>query len=104
MRASGFPARRLIAPALFALLVGCADITRMGTTQVSLPEPPKAGEIAPATQREHTRILAAYGGAYEDPKLEALLAQTVGKLVAASEGPNLRKKPTTPNSPGINPS
>ena len=102
MRASGFPARRLIAPALFALLVGCADIGRMGSTQVSLPEPPKAADVAPPAQREHARILAAYGGAYEDPRLEALLAQTVDKLVAASERPNLRYKATILNSPAIN--
>ena len=102
MRVSGFPARRLIAPALFALLVGCADMGRMGTTQVSLPEPPKTSEVAQPVQREHARILAAYGGAYENPRLEALLAQTVDKLVAASERPNLRYKATILNSPAIN--
>ena len=102
MRVSGFPARRLIAPALFALLVGCADMGRMGTTQVSLPEPPKASEVAQPAQREHARILAAYGGAYDNPRLEALLAQTVDKLVAASERPNLRYKATILNSPAIN--
>src|ERR1044072_9243782 len=102
MRVSGLPARRLIAPALFALLVGCTEIGRLRTTQVSLPEPPKAAEVAPLTQREHARILAAYGGAYVNPKLEALLAQTVDKLVAASERPHLRYKATILNSPAIN--
>ena len=100
---SGYKAvRRLIAPALFALLVaGCAEIGRMGTTQVSLPEPPRADAAQPA-QREHSRILAAYGGAYQDPKLEGLLTQTVDRLVAASERPNLRYKATILNSPAIN--
>ena len=74
----------------------------MGTTQVSLPEPPKTSDVAQPAQREHARILAAYGGAYEDPRLEALLAQTVDKLVAASERPNLRYKATILNSPAIN--
>jgi predicted Zn-dependent protease len=102
-RGSGYKAaRRLIAPALFALLVaGCAEIGRMGTTQVSLPEPPRADAAQP-TQREHSRILAAYGGAYQDPRLEVLLAQTVDRLVAASERPNLRYKATILNSPAIN--
>jgi predicted Zn-dependent protease len=95
-------ARRLIAPALFALLVaGCAEIGRMGTTQVSLPEPPRADAAQPA-QREHSRILAAYGGAYQDPRLEVLLGQTVDRLVAASERPNLKYKATILNSPAIN--
>jgi predicted Zn-dependent protease len=101
--ASGFPARQVIA-ALFALLVaGCADLgNRMGTTQVSLPEPPKSSEVAQPAQREHNRILAAYGGAYQDARLEALLTQTVDRLVAASERPNLKYKATILNSPAIN--
>jgi predicted Zn-dependent protease len=104
MRTSGPPARRLIAPALFALLLaGCADIGRLGTTQASLPEAPKTADAAvqPA-QREHARILAAYGGAYDDPRLEGLITQTVDKLVAASERPNLKYKVTILNSPAIN--
>ena len=74
----------------------------MGTTQVSLPEPPKTSDVAPPAQREHARILAAYGGAYKNPRLEALLAQTVDRLVAASERPNLKYKATILNSPAIN--
>lgn len=104
MRASGHlsAARRLIVPALFALLLaGCANLDHVGPTQVSLPEPQKS-DAAPGTQREHQRILAAYGGAYEDPKLEALITQTVDKLVAASERPNLRYKVTILNSQAIN--
>jgi predicted Zn-dependent protease len=101
-RASGFRARRLILPALFALLVAsCADIGRLSTTTASLPEPPRADAPQP-TQREHQRILAAYGGAYENPRLEALITQTVDKLVAASERPNLKYRATILNSPAIN--
>jgi predicted Zn-dependent protease len=102
-KARGVTPRRLIAPALLALLLaGCAELGRMGTASVSLPEPPKSAEVAPAAQREHTRILAAYGGAYQDAKLEALITQTVNKLVEASERPNLRYKATILNSPAIN--
>ena len=103
MRVSGFSARRLLAPSLFALLLaGCAtDLSQMGVTQVSLPEPPKASDAQPA-QREHNRILAAYGGAYQDPRLEGLITQTVDKLVAASERPNLKYKVTILNSQAIN--
>jgi predicted Zn-dependent protease len=109
MRTSGCPARRLIAPALFALLpaalllAGCADIGRLGTSQVSLPDPPKVTEGTPQpAQREHARILAAYGGAYDDPRLEGLITHTVDRLVAASERPNLKYKVTILNSPAIN--
>jgi predicted Zn-dependent protease len=104
MRTSGSPARRLIAPALFALLLaGCADFGKLSTTQASLPEPPKTADAtAQPAQREHARILAAYGGAYDDPKLEGLITHTVDKLVAASERPNLKYKVTILNSPAIN--
>jgi len=95
-------ARRLIVPALFALLAGCADLGRIGTTQVNLPEPPKTADTTPPAQREHQRILAAYGGAYEDPRLEALITQTVDRLVSASERPALKYKVTILNSPAIN--
>jgi predicted Zn-dependent protease len=104
MRASGHlsAARRLIVPALFALLAGCADLGRIGTTQVNLPEPPKTADATPPAQREHQRILAAYGGAFEDPRLEGVITQTVDKLVAASERPSLKYKVTILNSPAIN--
>ena len=57
---------------------------------------------APAQQREHQRILAAYGGAYDDPRLQAMLDQTVDKLVAASDRPDLRYRVTILNSPAVN--
>src|SRR5580765_4529388 len=99
-------ARRLIAPALLLLLLplllaSCADFGRLGITQASLPEPAKPAEPLPAL-REHNRILAAYGGAYQDARLEALITHTVDRLVAASERPNLRYKVTILNSPAIN--
>lgn len=101
-------ARRLIGPAAFALLAaavlsGCAEPGRLASTQVSLPEPPKASDtVSPTTQREHARILAAYGGAYQDARLEGLISQTVDRLVASSERPNLKYKVTILNSPAIN--
>src|SRR6185295_11262029 len=92
----------MLAPALFALLLaGCADFGRLTATPVSLPEPPKPSEAPPAL-REHNRILAAYGGAYQDMRLEGLITQTVDRLVAASERPSLKYKVTILNSPAIN--
>ena len=55
-----------------------------------------------STQREHQRILAAYGGAYEDSQLEAVLNQMVAKLVAASERPDMHYRVTILNSPAVN--
>lgn len=63
---------------------------------------PKQAEVPPAAQREHQRILAAYGGAYDDPKLEAMVTKAVDRLVAASERPDLTYKVTILNSPAVN--
>ena len=63
---------------------------------------PAKPEMSPANQREHQRILAAYGGAYHSPRLEPLLTQTVDKLVAASERPDLKYEITILNSPSVN--
>jgi predicted Zn-dependent protease len=84
-------------------LLGCADATRLvETDRVPLREPVKRTAESGPTLREHQRILAAYGGAYRDERLEALISQTVERLVAASEKPDLRYKVTILNSPSIN--
>jgi predicted Zn-dependent protease len=83
------------------LLSACAGLQNAGQ-QVELPDPPRTAEAATPAQREHARILAAYGGAYENPKLESLLQQTVEKLVAASDRPDLRYRVTILNSPAVN--
>jgi predicted Zn-dependent protease len=85
-------------------LAGCAEATRLDLGErVPLREPSAkhAPEAAPAV-REHQRILAAYGGAYRDARLEALISHTVERLVAASEKPDLRYKVTILNSPSVN--
>src|SRR6202047_2971510 len=79
--------------AAFALaLGGCSSaLLTAGGPPAALPQSPRqaALETAPTghSQREHERILAAYNGAYDDPKLEALLHQAVAKLIAASGRP-----------------
>ena len=87
---------------LFALLLvaGCASIPEQ--RQVSLPPAPQTTETQTPAQREHQRILAAYGGQYDDPKLEAVISKVVDRLVAASERPDLKYKVTLLNSPAVN--
>ena len=58
--------------------------------------------MSSAAQREHARILASYGGAYENPQLQAVIEKTVDRLVAASERPDLKYQVTMLNSPAIN--
>ena len=83
-----------------ALLGGCSSTGNL-TPQLLVGGTAKE-EMSPATLREHERILAAYGGAYNDQKLEALINQTVDKLVAASDRPDVKYRVTILNSPAIN--
>jgi predicted Zn-dependent protease len=89
------------AVAALLLLSGCFATDPI-TRHVSLPDTPRPVEAQPVTQREHQRILAAYGGAYTEPRLEALIERTVERLVASSERPDLRYKVTILNSPAVN--
>ena len=57
---------------------------------------------SPAAEKEHERILSSYGGAYDDPKLEALISKTVDRLVAASDRPDQAYKVTILNSGAVN--
>ena len=93
---------RGVAIALAVLLAGCTSTP--DNRQVSLPVPQTSAQadMQPAEEREHLRILASYGGIYENAKLQAEIAKTVDRLVAASERPNLKYKVTVLNSPAIN--
>src|SRR5688572_18535619 len=82
------------ASVLVALVLGsctAGNLSRFvvdtSTPAARMPER-QAVEIPPQHQREHLRILAAYGGAYEDERLQSMLAATVDRLVTASERPD----------------
>ena len=92
---------------LALVLAACTPSPPALERQASLsPSPAKPAEVtadmSPAALREHQRILAAYGGVYNDPKLQAVIEQTVERLVAASERPDLHYKVTMLNSQSIN--
>jgi len=91
---------------LAIMLAACTASPPAVGPQAALPAPAKPAEatadMSPAAAREHQRILAAYGGVYNDPKLQAMIEQTVERLVAASERPDLHYKVTMLNSQSIN--
>jgi predicted Zn-dependent protease len=93
-------------PALAVMLVagalsGCASYVNGYSTASVAPAPKQSENLAP-TQREHQRILATYGGVYQDARLEALISRVVQQLIAASERPDLRYRVTILNSPSVN--
>jgi len=91
-----------IAAALAVLLAGCTSSP--GDRFVSLPMPKATAPTPrePAAQRENARILASYGGTYDNARLQAMIEKMVDRLVAASERPDLKFKVTILNSPAIN--
>ena len=98
-RALRRPAIVLVALAL--LLSGCASYVN-GYSTASITAAPKQSDALPPNQREHQRILATYGGVYQDPRLEGAITRVVQQLVAASERPDLRYRVTILNSPSVN--
>jgi predicted Zn-dependent protease len=102
--------RRLWAAPVFLCavltLAACGDMGRFQTAASpaapSSVKPNRTVAQTPAAEREHERILASYGGAYDDPKLEALITKTVERLVAASDRPDQAYKVTILNSGAVN--
>src|SRR5437016_8161561 len=100
--------RRLWAvPGLLCLALALAGCGEMGRFQTAAPsatpaKPNRTIAQTPASEREHERILASYGGVYDDPKLEALIGKTVDRLVAASDRPEQAYRVTILNSGAVN--
>jgi predicted Zn-dependent protease len=96
---------RLAAALGLVLLAGaCAsvDLDRYGLSAASAARDDVASTLPPEQRKEHERLVAAYGGVYQAPELEALISKTVDRLVAASEKPELKYRVTLLNSPAIN--
>ena len=95
--------RRCCAPA--STLVGLRQygtVRDRGAPAAVRAKPNRTVAQTPASEREHERILSSYGGAYDDPRLEALIGKTVDRLVAASDRPDQAYKVTILNSGAVN--
>jgi predicted Zn-dependent protease len=98
---------RGIAIALALWLAACSSTAdnkqiSLQLPQLALPHATAQVEQPSAEQREHARILASYGGVYDNPRLHAMISKLVDRLVAASERPNVKYEVTLLNSPAIN--
>ena len=98
---SGFASRALLV-ALAAALAGCTGTSDTRLISLPMPQTSSPTELEPATQREQARILATYGGGYDNARLHAMIEKTVERLVAASERPDLKYQVVILNSPSIN--
>src|ERR1700736_368046 len=110
-RRTGSEGRRrqaILAAACLAalLLAGCNSLFTAGSA-------PDAAGISSAVNarvqdnnkpgsEEHSRIVAAYGGIYHDPKVEQTIARIVGRVVASSDKPEQGYRITILNAPSVN--
>lgn len=94
---------RIVLVALTALLAGCSSLPNGSKVSLQLPEAsPAPSTMSAAEQREHLRILASYGGVYEDPAVQEMVKDTVHRLADASTRPSLKYRVTILNSPAVN--
>jgi len=108
---SGFAVRGLLRGLLCALLAGsltgCTLLT-VGTPETetrSIPLPPAAPRVSgveTASQREHLRLVAAFGGEYRSPALLNLLQGITERLSRAETATAIRFRITLLNSPLVN--
>jgi predicted Zn-dependent protease len=98
-----------LAATLLALLSACSSVMGPGVAVSTTGD--NAAPIVSDTgdpeddiigARENPRIVAAYGGIYSDRPAEIMLAQIVGKLLAAADQPNMRFTVTVLDSAEVN--
>ncbi len=95
--------RRLLALVLTALLAGCSSLPDTGKVSLRLPESsPATSKMSTAEEREHLRILASYGGLYDDASVQKMVDDTVQRLATASIRPDLKYRVIILNSPAVN--
>ncbi len=68
---------------------------------VVVPEGTEPNDVV-IGRREHPRIIAAYGGVYEDRQAEIMVARIVGRLLAAANQPNAQYQVTILDTSEVN--
>lgn len=84
--------------ALLALLAGTAPapVAAQGFSLMSPEQEQKIGD------EEHPKVLAEYGGAYDDPRISGYVAEVAGRIAHVSDTPNAKFRVTVLNSPVVN--
>lgn len=96
-------ARACLVAISVAALAGCSTVGVNDPLISSSGSPTLTAGPAPApVDPEHERIVASYGGLYDDPAAAQAVARAVGRLVAASDDPSQSYRITILNSPAIN--
>lgn len=94
-------ARHCLAPLWLAAAVGLAGCAQGLDGDAGLVPLMTASEEVEIGREQHPRMLVNFGGAYDDPELDAYVGDLTRRLVARSGTPGVRKV-TILNSPGVN--
>jgi predicted Zn-dependent protease len=96
------PWRTAAASALASLVLAGCTFTGGGPSLVLPAEAPRVAGVDRAEDRDHARMVAAFGGEVRAPALERLLATVTARLVAASDRPGEPYQVTILDSPVVN--
>lgn len=92
---------RLLVPALcLAVIAGCATNPATGERQIAPLM--SAEQEARAGAEAHPKILEAYGGAYDDPRLGSYVAEVTARIVQVTNRPDGPYRVTVLDSPVVN--
>jgi predicted Zn-dependent protease len=99
-----------ILAASIAVLTACSSLTGTDISVARTGDNPAPTVVPPGTDpddavlglREHPRIIAAYGGVYEDRQAEIMVARIVGRLLAAANQPNAQFQVTILDTSEVN--
>jgi predicted Zn-dependent protease len=86
--------------ALMTMLAGCTTNAATGKTQLATFM--SAEDEAAAGASAHPKIIATYGGVYDDPKVGAYVADVTRRIAAATQMPNQPYRLTVLDSPIVN--
>lgn len=95
-----WPQKVLITISCLLILAGCETLDgTLGPVSVANQTQSRDARIG---RQEHPKIVASYGGVYEDAQVERALGALIGRLVAASDDPAQNYQVTILNSPVVN--
>ena len=95
----GRAGRGLVAACLALSLAGCkAGLFGAEPPPVAAP---RAGPVRPA-DRDHAKLVAAFGGEVRSPPLTAFLSEVAGRVVPATDRPDQAYQITILDSPAVN--
>ncbi|MFT0892546.1 M48 family metalloprotease [Pseudochelatococcus sp. G4_1912] len=93
-----------VSVSLITLILGaCAVTPNVKSTGEAVPrEAPRVTGLKNAVEREHVRLVTAFGGSYNAPAAQRMLEELVARLVPATDSPNQNYRVTILDSPLVN--